>query len=560
LIEIEKSPNTFLTPAIMQGGDWRALELVVFRLLQHAGWKDIQYIGETGDKGADILAVKENSSFLFQVKSTNAASYVGTAAIEQAIQGQAVYRTKIVIVVTNGDFTASAHKRKDQLRKDGYDVRLWNGAFLLALVNKAPEYSLSSKGQREYQSRIIKSVIDRYNAGQRKALFIVATGLGKTVIASTIADKLFKQGLKKILVLCHATDLAYQLQTSFWPQISKEIPTRLFMAGEPPVPIDGINFGLYQTLFSYLPGLETNAFDLIIVDEAHHALANAFASCIEHLEPKLLIGMTATPWRGDGLSISSIFGEPIDKVSLVDGMKLGYLAKVDYRLMCDNIQWDELPKIAKKPISVRDLNKRLFLPQRDDAVIAEILKISKSRANTKIAIFSPSIAHAEEFTKRLISNGIKAANLSINDKYERRKILLDFSTGKINALTAVDVLNEGIDVPDVNLLVFLRATHSRRIFIQQLGRGLRIAPHKENVIVLDFVTDIRRIAAVIEIDNEAKSSKKQLIESVILKDGVVAFSDQRAQSFVDAWLHDVANLQDKDDEEKLTFPDIPAHE
>lgn len=561
----EPQNTIFLTDAVMAGGDWRALELAVSRLLLHCGWKNIQYVGESGDKGADVLAVRLNpskgvdDSYLIQVKAVNSNSYVGKSAVDQAIKGQAYYKAKVVVVATNGDFTKSAYDRRDDLNREGYDVRLWNGKFLTDLVSKWPDYSEEKRSPREYQSKIVDSVVRGYQNGRRKALFVVATGLGKTVIASSVADILYSTGLKKILVLCHATDLAFQLQRSFWAQISKKIPTRIFMDGEPPVPSDGINFGLYQTLFGYLGGIESTAFDLIIVDEAHHALANAFSTCIEHLSPKLLIGMTATPWRGDGTSIESIFGEPIEKVSLVDGMRMGFLAKVDYRMMCDNIDWEQVPKLARTSLSIRDLNKRLFLPQRDDAVIAKLLELTASMERPRIAIFSPSKNHAETFAGKLVSSGISAANMSVDDKVKRRQVLLNFSSGKIKAVTAVDVLNEGIDVPDVNILVFLRATHSRRIFVQQLGRGLRISPGKEKVIVLDFVTDIRRLVAVKELDKEAKADPKPgEVETVFLRDGVVTFSNEKAQKFVDAWLDDVASLQDQDDAERLAFPDTEA--
>jgi len=561
----EPQNETFLTEAVMAGGDWRALELAVSRLLLHCGWKNIQYVGESGDKGADVLAVRASpskgidDSYLIQVKAVNSNSYVGKSAVDQAVKGQAYYKARVVVVATNGDFTKSAYDRRDDLNRQGYDVRLWNGKFLTDLVSKWPEYSEEKRSPRAYQSKIVDSVVKGYHSGRRKALFVVATGLGKTVIASSVADFLYSTGLKKILVLCHATDLAFQLQRSFWAQISKNIPTRIFMDGEPPVPSYGINFGLYQTLFGYLGGIEPTAFDLIIVDEAHHALANAFSSCIEHLSPKLLIGMTATPWRGDGTSIESIFGEPIEKVSLVDGMRMGFLAKVDYRMMCDNIDWEQVPKLARTSLSIRDLNKRLFLPQRDDAVIAKLLELTASMERPRIAIFSPSKNHADTFAGKLVSSGIPAANMSIDDKVKRRQVLLNFSSGKIKAVTAVDVLNEGIDVPDVNILVFLRATHSRRIFVQQLGRGLRISPGKEKVIVLDFVTDIRRLAAVKELDKEAKADPKPgEVETVFLRDGVVTFSNEKAQKFVDAWLDDVASLQDQDDAERLAFPDTEA--
>lgn len=558
----ESKSAYFLTRAIMQGSNWRALEKAISRLLSHCGWQNIQLIGESGDKGADVLATRRNpmksgaDSYLFQIKAVSSEHYVGESAIDQGIKAQGYYKSKIVVIATNGEFTCSAHQRKAELVKQGYDVRLWNGAFLLELINEWPEYSSDRREPRRYQEGIIEAVIRNFQSGCRKTLFIVATGLGKTLIASSIADRLYAQGLRKVLVLCHATDLAFQLQKSFWAQISKRISTRVFTGGEPPVPMDGINFGLYQTLFGYLGGVESTAFDVIIIDEAHHALANAFASCIEHLSPKLLMGMTATPWRGDGASIESIFGEPIASISLIDGMRMGYLAKVDYRLMCDNINWREIPKIAKTSISIRDLNKRLFLPQRDDAVISKLVTVIEKISNPRIAVFSPSKNHADVFALKLTSSGIPCANLSINNKFKRREILLSFSVGKLKAITAVDILNEGIDIPDVNILVFLRATHSRRIFVQQLGRGLRIASGKDQVIVLDFVTDIRRIAAVNEIEKEARIKPKgDEIETIFLREGVVTFSNEKVQSFIDAWLTDVANLQDCDDMEKLSFPD-----
>lgn len=557
--------NTFLTQAIMAGEDWRSLELVVQRLLGHCGWEDIQDVGESGDKGADILAVRDapnkqiKESYLFQVKAISGSKYIGCSAIEQALQGQAYYGAKILVIATNGDFTKSAISRQKDLAEHGFDVRLWNGKFLIQLLDMWGEYPPNKIIPRLYQKKIIDKIILNFSKNRKKSLFVVATGLGKTVIASTAANFLIQKGLRKVLVLCHSIDLAQQLQKEFWLQIPKSIPTRLFMGGEPPVPIVGINFGLYQTLYGYLSGINVDAFDLIIVDEAHHALANAFASCIDHLSPKHLIGMTATPWRGDGATLDTIFGEPIEKISLVDGMRMGFLARVDYRLMCDNINWVEIPKLAKKSLSIKDLNKRLFLPQRDQAIIESIQKSCLEQKNIKISVFSPSKAHAKEFARKLSHSGISAESASIDDKVKRRRVLLDFASGKIMAVTSVDVLNEGIDVPKVNVLVFLRATHSRRIFVQQLGRGLRISPGKDKVIVLDFVTDIRRLSAVMQLDKEAKKdSKPGEIEEVYLGDGIVKFNDQKSQAFVEAWLEDVAGLDESEEAEKLTFPESKA--
>ena len=556
---------SFLLRHILEGSDWRALELAVMRLLEHAGFRDIQDVGGSGEKGADILAVRDSKltgpkKWLVQVKSVSGNRYIQTPALKQAISGMANYQTDCAVVATNGEFSPRANEFKDHLVSERYNMQLWNGCTLEKLYDEVSLYSpkRSKKGPRGYQSSIIEKVLGNYRSGIPQSFFILATGLGKTFIAAQITDLLYVEGLRKVLVLCHTVDLAEQLQMAFWERIPKTIPTFLFSGGRPPAPREGITFGLYQTFFNYLGGIDSDAYDLVIVDEAHHALANGFASCVNHLNPKHLIGMTATPWRGDGREVEDLFGESLAKVSLVDGMRAGYLARIDYRLMCDNIDWPAIPSLAKKSISVRDLNKRLFLPQRDGSIIEIIQQTTAEIRNPRVAIFSPSRKHASDLASRLCSVGIPSTSVSISDKFVRRRALLDFAAGKYMAITAVDVLNEGIDIPEINIIVFLRATHSRRIFVQQLGRGLRLAPEtgKEKVVVLDFVTDLRRLAAVQELDNESKEKiKPGEEEKLYLNESVVKFSDSKAKDFISTWLDDVADLQDTEDSEKLKFPE-----
>lgn len=464
------------------------------------------------------------------------------------------YQANVAAVATNGEFTKTARQRQAQLESNGYTIKLWNGAFLQALIEGMPNDSAAYRQLRTYQQNIVDKVLRAFDAGEKRSFYIVATGLGKTVIAATIARNLWERGCRRILVLCHATDLAIQLEQGFWSQITKEVPTSVFFDGLPPRNTEGICFGLYQSLYGYLPGIDPEQFDVVIVDEAHHALANGFRTCLEHLKPRFLIGMTATPWRGDGQSLSAIFGNPIEKVSLVDGMAMGYLSKVDYRILCDNVDWNNMQSMSRKNFSIRDLNKRLFLPQRDEAVIAEIQKVVRTMNQPRIAIFSPSIEHSNRFANMLSAAGIPCAALSQVDKAERRRRLLAFSTGAYQAVCAVDVMNEGIDIPDVNLLVFLRATHSRRIFVQQLGRGLRLSEGKDKVIVLDFVSDIRRMADMIEMNREGKIKGTEN-EVLYLQEGFVSFSDAKVEKFVKVWLEDVADLGDSDDETRLTFPE-----
>lgn len=549
---------SFYTDDISNGYNWKGLERAIARMMEHLGWKDINVIGGAGDRGGDVLATKSEGlrvkSWVVQSKAVTGDRYIGPQALKEAINALSFYDANIAAVATNGEFTKTARQRQEQLAANGYTLKLWNGAFLKGLVNQMPENHAGFRELRPYQDDIVRKVVAAFDEGNKRAFYIVATGLGKTVIAATIARQLWNRGCHRILVLCHATDLALQLEQGFWPQLTKNVPTSVFFDGLPPRNTEGISFGLYQSLYGYLPGIDPGQFDVVIVDEAHHALAHGFRTCLEHLKPKFLVGMTATPWRGDGQSLTTIFGDPMAKVSLVDGMAMGYLSKVDYRILCDNVDWDNMQGMSQQNLSIRDLNKRLFLPQRDEAVISELKTAISEVSHPRIAIFSPSIEHSNRFAEMLSASGIPCAALSKVDKSERRRRLLAFASRTYQAICAVDVMNEGIDIPDVNILIFLRATHSRRIFVQQLGRGLRLSEGKEKVIVLDFVSDIRRMAEMIDMNNEGKTKGAEH-EIVYLQEGFVSFSDARVESFVNMWLEDVADLSGSDDEVKLKFPE-----
>lgn len=547
----------FLTDEILKGTDWRALERAVARVISHCGWKAVRVVGRSGDAGGDVIGVRnENgteSVYVIQVKAVIGDNYVGPGAIQQVVDALPAYNGTVAIVATNGTFTKTAYQRRDELLNQGYIVRLWNGKALRDLLAQWPEISWAYNSLRDYQLEISKSCYSVFQKGGNRAQFVLATGLGKTTIAADIVLKLRSEGLRKALVLCHSQDLALQLEQSFWKQIPKSIPTRVFFNGEPPKPYDGINFGLYQTLYQYLNSITPETFDLVVVDEAHHAFAYGFRSCIDRLRPKFLLGMTATPWRGDNCSIDEIFGKPLAQVSIVDGMRMGFLTEVDYRLFCDNINWDTVPKLTKGELTIRDLNRSLFLPQRDDAVISKIKDIASSIKNPRIMIFCASIEHGKRFAELLTLNGINCRGLSGIDKLSRNRHLMEFTAGQVQAVTAVDVLNEGIDVPDVNVLVFLRCTHSRRIFIQQLGRGLRLSDGKTKVVALDFVADIRRIAELLDMNKQARIPKTGA-KQVYFKDGLVSFDDKKAKTFFEEWLADIASLSEEDDSAKLAFP------
>ncbi len=544
----------------MKGTDWRAMERAVARLMSHCGWTDVKIIGRSGDGGGDILAKRRadgvDKIYVVQVKAVTGTKYVGPDALQEAVDALAIYAGDVAVVATNGDFTESTKKRVEELRRHGFDCRVWNGTFLNGILQKWPDKHWEKRSSRPYQEKVIQDSIEKYRRGGKAVQFVVATGLGKTTIAAEIVSYLRNQGLSRVLVLCHSQDLSLQLEQSFWPQIDKSVPTHVFFDGVPPKRFNGINFGTYQTLVNYLPSYKQDDFDVVVVDEAHHALSDGFLLCLNHLRPKLLIGMTATPWRGDGLSLETVFGEPIAQVSLVDGMKMGYLAKVSYKIFCDTIDWQNVfEKEEAKSFTIRDLNKRLFIPQRDEALINDTMEVVSKTRNPKVIFFCSSVEHGKRVADIVNLTGLlKCRPLSGVSRVERYRTLMEFSASKIQAVTAVDVLNEGIDVPDVNVIVFLRVTHSRRIFVQQLGRGLRLSPNKNEVYVLDFVSDIRRIAEILTMDAEAKKQSSDPSTTLYFPSGIVQFEKTGILPFIEQWLQDITKLSFVEEKMTLSFP------
>jgi superfamily II DNA/RNA helicase len=169
-------------------------------------------------------------------------------------------------------------------------------------------------------------------------------------------------------------------------------------------------------------------------------------------------------------------------------------------------------------------------------------------------VFSPTIVHAENFSAMLRRYGFRAETISSEtDPRERDVLMSRFRAGQIDVVATVDLFNEGVDVPDVDLLVFLRATHSRRIFVQQLGRGLRVSPGKSKVVVLDFVTDLRRVAEVVELD---KAVRAGVVERLGLGHRVIQFHDASAGSFLREWMLDQASLFLRDGDPRLELPEF----
>lgn len=536
-------------------GPWQALERALARLIEHAGFKDVTVVGGSGDRGADVIGTMKGQLWLIQSKYRSGGAVVSEKALEEAVSAANAYGADICVAATNTSFNKESFRYQESLRANSVDARLWSGNTLLDYYHKLPDTSRAKHTLRGYQFEAVEAVGAVRSSAAEAALIIMATGLGKSVVAGEVMNReLSRDASAEILVLAHTVDLVKQLERSMWPMIDKSIPTHLWVDGELPTYTGGIIFATWQSIHAAAEGL-AGRFRMVVVDEAHHASSPSYSSLISALQPDFLVGMTATPWRGDGKDITGIFNQPVFKMDIVDGMQQGYLAEVDYHMMVDNIDWDEIEAMSRAGHTIKDLNRKLVLPDRDEAIVDQIVdRIEQSKA-ARVVCFCKTIEHGERILRLFLARNIKAGILHNEvPREERFKALRDFRGGLLNLILSVDMLNEGIDVPDVNMVVFMRVTHSRRIFVQQLGRGLRITKSKTRVLVLDFVADIRRIAAAIELNQEARRRSVDS-ETIRLGDDVVKFNTHTAAEFFNEYVADVASVEGLDETARLAFPD-----
>lgn len=548
-------PNIF-DEKNLKYGPWQEFERNTARLLLQIGWKDVRIVGRSGDGGADVLAVHPSGKiWIFQCKFTTRQS-TGKEAIEEVRNAGKLYGADVLCVVTSQSPTRKFFIELKRLQALGLPIHHIGPESLKSTSQKAPLFPPGRFELREYQIDALESLRHALLETGRGQL-VLATGLGKTVIvaelvADLLTDSLLGEG--RILILAHTVPLVTQLLLNFWRHLPKTIPTHRLAAGEKPHSFEGITFATVQS-FSNLERFPY--FDLVIIDEAHHLGAPEYRKTIERLDAPKLLGVTATPWRADGVSIDYWLGPPVFRMGIKEGLAQGFLSDVDYKIFVDSIDWRFVAESSRYGYTISQLNKKLLIPTRDEEAIKEIRRIFDIEDRQRGLVFSPSQIHARSFASDLRRSGFRAAALTSDDsQIERYKLIGEFASGKLEFLCVVDIFNEGIDVPDVDLLVFLRVTHSRRIFVQQLGRGLRVTETKRNVIVLDFAADVRRIHAALDLASE----DNEIIERLLLSHAHVGFTDKSLGSFFYEWIADIGNIQDYEEDDVVNLPIVDANQ
>lgn len=541
----------FLNRSRLLHGPWQAFERDVARLMLHNGFADVRLIGGSGDKGADVLGVKDGQLWVFQCKHTTS-SPPPKAAIGEVVEAGRFYKAHRIVVAVSRPPSDSFRAEIAKHERQGLKVEVASPEVLLGLMYNSPEYSPLRRELRDYQREAVDSFRETL-VDTGRGQIVLATGLGKTivmaeVVADLLRDNLIEHG--RVLVLAHTRELVDQLHRSFWLQLPKWVQTQQFVGGERPVVWDGLVFATVQSVFANIENLPP--FGLVLVDEAHHIGAATFQRTLEELHPKMLGGVTATPWRGDGFDLNQLLGRPLVQLGISDGLQKGFLSDVDYRLCADNLDWNFVQNCSKHKYSLAQLNRRLIIPTRDDEAARIIKQTFDEEHRRGGIIFCPTILHATTMANVLRRYGLRAECVSGEmSSREREATMARFRAGELDLVTSVDLFNEGVDVPDVDLIVFMRATHSRRIFVQQLGRGLRLSNSKNKVVVLDFVTDLRRVAEVVELDRATKDGP---VERLGLGGHLISFRNATAGNFLREWMLDQASLFLRESDPELELP------
>ena len=331
---------------------------------------------------------------------------------------------------------------------------------------------------KEHQKAALKSLEEMRRNHETIALIYHATGTGKTVTAVTDA----KRFGKRTLFIAHTNELVNQAAETF-RSLWSDVSVGIYM-GSIKEKDAFVVCGSVQSVALHTEEFTETDFDYIIIDEAHHAAAESYQKLLAYFKPSFTLGLTATPERADDQDILSIFKNTAHKLDIKTAVEIGELVSVRCIRIHTNI---DLTKVRFNSVryNIRDLESKLFVPDRNNLIVDTFIEYVSTK---RTVIFCASVKHAEEIAEKIRERGVAAMAVSGGMKAsDRREILAKFKQGEIKALCACDLLNEGWDCPETEVLFMARPTMSKVLYTQQLGRGMRLCEGKECLMVFDFV-------------------------------------------------------------------------
>jgi len=431
-------------------------------------------------------------AYLFEHADGTGRAFIGSANLSRMGLLEGVEWTWTVLDIDAGQPMHELQSRFEELFADAHTKPLtpaWIAAYearrvVRADIHRPEQEPPSLPAPREVQ-RLALIELEKLRAdGERRALVVAATGLGKTYLAAFDA-----RDARRVLFIAHRDELLRQADATF----RHLYPTRsrgMVADGEADYHCDVV-LASVQTLSrpEHLKRLQQERFDYVVIDEFHHAAAESYSRLLDVLEPRFLLGITATPFRRDNHDILALcHGNLAYQVGLFEAISFGWLVPFKYFGITDVVEFTDDLLTTRKTYDTEKLTLRFNTDIRANLAIDHF----RRHASRAALGFCVSIAHADFMAKQFNAAGIPCTSVhSGQGSFNRKDAIDQLTRGQLRVLFTVDLFNEGVDIPPVDLVMFLRPTESVTIFLQQLGRGLRLHTKKQYLTVLDFIGNYR---------------------------------------------------------------------
>ncbi|HET9047728.1 MAG TPA: DUF3427 domain-containing protein [Chiayiivirga sp.] len=452
--------------------------------------------------GADIRVSYDTRStrlhakaWLFHRSSGFSTGYIGSSNLTHSAQVTGLEWNVRVAAARNPDLLEKFSAVFESYWESG-DFRRFDEAEFRELTqprDAGPQVYLSPVEIRPepFQSRMLELIALARLQGRHRNLLVSATGTGKTVMAALDYQRLCKSLPRaRLLFVAHRREILDQSLATFRHALRDAAFGELWVDGAQPTRFEHVFASIQSLSATGLANLAPDHFDVVIIDEFHHAAAKTYDALLKHLKPRELLGLTATPERGDGEPILHWFdGRIAAELRLWDAIDQQRLCPFSWYGIADGVDLSQLPWVRGRGYEPAALSNLVtgdtVLARR---ILANIQRIVPNPGSMRALGFCVSVAHARFMADQFMAAGVAAGAVWGDTSSEARQAALAaLADGRLRVLFSVDLFNEGVDLPAVDTLLLLRPTDSPTLFLQQLGRGLRREEGKRVCTVLDFV-------------------------------------------------------------------------